>query len=55
MSTEAPSFNKCEICFLQATAGITDHNNKVRYVCQDHGMKLYERIASEAKQNDSKK
>jgi hypothetical protein len=42
--------NICEICGNQATAGIIDSKNKVRYTCQDHAMKLFERIASEVKQ-----
>lgn len=41
--------NKCEICGLQATAGILDTNDRIRFTCQDHNMKLYEKIASEGK------
>ena len=48
-STESAN-NKCEICGLQAVEGIIDQFGKVRYTCQDHVMKLYEKIA-----NDSKK
>lgn len=57
MSSEelAPKNNRCEICNMQATAGIIDEKNsiakgQIRYTCQDHYMKLYDRIA-----NDSKK
>jgi hypothetical protein len=38
--------NKCEICGLQATAGIIQDDVKIRYTCQDHYLKLYERIAN---------
>jgi hypothetical protein len=57
--------NICEICGRQATAGILDDerytNTRIRYTCEDHAMKVFERIASETrergatKSNDSKK
>jgi hypothetical protein len=46
MSSEATN-NKCEICGLQSIEGIIDSKNKVRYTCQDHVMKLYDKIAQE--------
>lgn len=53
--SSAPSANKCEICNLQATAGIIDSDNiHVRYTCQDHYMALYDKIAKEARSNNDK-
>lgn len=43
--------NKCEICNRQATAGIIQDADTIRYTCEDHYMRLYENIAN---QNDSK-
>jgi hypothetical protein len=49
--------NICEICGRQATAGILDDerykNTRIRYSCQDHTMKVYDRIASEAKEREA--
>lgn len=47
--SEEPKNNRCEICNLQATAGIIDSKNKLRFTCGDHAMKLFERIAHDSK------
>ena len=49
------SKNICEICSQKATAGILDETPqiKIRYSCQDHTMKVYDRIASEAKEREA--
>jgi hypothetical protein len=44
----------CEICGNQATAGIQD-GEEIRYTCQDHTMKVYDRIAAEAKEREAAK
>lgn len=49
--------NICEICGRQATAGILDDerykNTRIRYSCQDHTMKVYDRKASEKKEREA--
>lgn len=49
--SEIPENNKCEICNQRASTGIVDENNpdKTRYTCQDHYLKLYEKIALDYK------
>jgi hypothetical protein len=46
MSESDVKNNKCEICGLQATAGVID-DISIRYTCEDHYIKLYEKIAKE--------
>ena len=43
---------KCEICNMQATAGlIADHNPLlIKYTCQDHWIPVHERIIAESRE-----
>jgi hypothetical protein len=49
MSRMDVSNNKCEICNLPATAGIIQDADTIRYTCEDHYMRLYEKIANDSK------
>ena len=50
--SKIPENNKCEICNQPASVGIIDENDqgKTRYTCQDHYLKLYEKIANDNRQ-----
>ena len=48
--SEIPENNKCEICNQRASVGITnERDDQIRYTCQDHYLKLYEKIALDYK------